>query len=347
MTSFVLRIYFLGLMSFVPDPLDQEMQVLVLDAQTNSYLTENSSIEHHPPLLMARGRCEGDCGAQEANEIAALIAPNSTSGPEARANLDRVLQGGGAWLLSNSELSLSPSTAQGKAAGETTSQGNPVALTLDTEELRAFHWVVKLKDLVGEEYSQIDPVLLTNGASDPRLAARLRLSEGHLRSRTLFKVGDQIAPVAFRSAAVSKEVAAASDSAMLEVEIDAQEVEIIATDSLSGHSRRMRLSPDEPGGVVEVALLNAPVSSYDPVEVGQRSATSPKPGHHFELYYDLAQSPAPKQMRPIPHLGNIPKKTTLVARPDPNTFSDLLQAIGLVEGRGAYDRVLCPLSCFP
>ncbi len=354
--NFVLRIYFLGLMAFVPSQDGHEATVLLLDARPGAVLLrEHPTIEAHVPLLLARGICSGDCGAAQRSSIAQRIAPH-LGASDATAQLESALQGGGAWKLTGTDLSINPpntrSAPNDKAnlhiAGRQQLHARSASadLELSVDHLEDFGLVTDLSYLVGD-HGTVDLGLLKTGTSDPRIVARLPLTAGRLRTRTVFQVDNDIVPIEFRSSAQSITLPASADSAILDLEIFGPDIEIVAVDLASGCTRRMRLAPTEPGGVVEIALLNSPESSYDPVVVRQREAHPPQTGHHFALYYQLAENPSPEGDRPLPHLGSGERVANPVTELNPELQSDLLQALGLTSSRGAYDRIICPLAQLP
>ena len=52
--SFILKLFFTGLMAFVPSEDGKEMTVLLLNVNHNYQSSDGSSLPHHKPLLIAR-----------------------------------------------------------------------------------------------------------------------------------------------------------------------------------------------------------------------------------------------------------------------------------------------------
>jgi hypothetical protein len=105
----------------------------------------------------------------------------------------------------------------------------------------------------------------------------------------------------------------------------------------------MTLSPDA-DGKVEVAVLNLPPF----VPPASPANNLPEVGKHFEMYYELAQTPPASETRLVPRagaaasVGTYPVVEWQTIHPQTELWSDLLNQLRLDAGRGPYDRLLCP-----
>src|ERR1043165_8271426 len=105
MTEFVLRIFFSGLIAFVPNSDGTQMNVILANTPHEYTLADGTALPHHYPILLARAAsCEGTCLTDQA-DIASFLFANKTAS-QAETLLNHALQGGGAWALSGSDLSL-------------------------------------------------------------------------------------------------------------------------------------------------------------------------------------------------------------------------------------------------
>src|SRR6266853_1021358 len=92
-------------MAFVPSQDGKEVTVLLLNVNHDYQTSDGSALAHHKPLLIARaGSCSGQCPTRDADIAQYIYADKPES--EALDSLEAAVAGGGAWALSDSELSL-------------------------------------------------------------------------------------------------------------------------------------------------------------------------------------------------------------------------------------------------
>ena len=305
--SFILRILFTGLITFVPSSDGTEVDVLLLNVDHNAHLSDGSALGHHQPLLLARaGNCSGDCPKRDSDVADYLF---SDLGSTARLDaLEDAVDGGGAWMLSGSELSIQkanstdanlPSlTIQTGVRG--TSNGNPLPIPTTTAEREDFSWVADLKQISPTSYTFNDDLLDTVPPS--LVAARLRLHNGRIYTYSVARMGSNVTPAQFsrldgQGSASSYSQAIASWVAA-DIEVSADSIEIVEDKFNAGTGRSMTLSPDS-NGKVEVAVLNLP--SFVPPASSVNNA--PQVGKHFEMFYEVAETPASVATRLVPRAG--------------------------------------------
>ena len=101
--------------------------------------------------------------------------------------------------------------------------------------------------------------------------------------------------------------------------------------------------PDSDGNV-EVAVLNLPPF----VPPASTFTGTPDPGKHFEMYYDVAETPLTQSARLVPKAGAAPDAPTYseidwhAIHPQEALWSNLLNALRMNIGRTMYEQALCP-----
>lgn len=351
--SFLVRIFFSGLIALVPSRDGKELAVLLLDAQQGYALSDGTSLPPHLPMLLARaGKCDGDCVTSDPT-IADYLFPDSSA--KASELLAGALLDGTAWKLSGAELSIAqPATSPGTVApppleirrnARRSVAGRPELLPQSSAEREDFSWIAELGK-IDPAAGEADPDVL---APQPRLgliAARLRLRSGRVFTYRLVGLKNQVTPIHFQTSAGDRvQVAyaqALADWVEADVEVAGDAVEIV-DQSFDGTRRRsVRLGPHN--GAVEVALLDLAAHP------GHGAAdAAPGPGKHFEIFYELSKSRLVNQRRPVPFPGlRAPAESPAAVawsavHPQQQLWSDLLEALQMGEPRGAYDRTICPL----
>jgi hypothetical protein len=128
-----------------------------------------------------------------------------------------------------------------------------------------------------------------------------------------------------------------------EIAISGENVQIVEEKFDGGAGRSMTLAPDDNGNV-EVAVLNLPPF----VPPSTPFAGTPDPGKHFEMYYEVAQTPPSQASRLVPKAGAAPDAPTYpdvdwhAIHPQDALWSDLLNGLRMNIGRTMYEQVLCP-----
>ena len=95
MTTFVLKLFFTGLIAFVPNQDGTELTVLLLNVHNDYQTSDGSSLAHHTPLLLARaGSCSGQCPTRDA-DIAQFIFEDQSEAAalDSAAIVDRGVRG--------------------------------------------------------------------------------------------------------------------------------------------------------------------------------------------------------------------------------------------------------------
>src|SRR4051794_32411425 len=107
MSEVILRIFFSGLMAFVPSKDGKELTVLLVNTPHQMKLSDGALLPHHRPMLLARaGSCEpAPCPTRDP-AIATLLFSGTTPA-RAADSLARAVAGGGAWTLASSDLTFS------------------------------------------------------------------------------------------------------------------------------------------------------------------------------------------------------------------------------------------------
>jgi hypothetical protein len=345
--GFILKIFFSGLIAFVPSADHKELTVLLLETQGHS-MADGKEYPHHHPVLLARAKgCKGDCNSQEAAIAESFYADRSVS--QAATNLASALQGGGAWQLENVDLSIRETGAGDEPLPplalykSDTVMKNGRNIPMSSDERRDYRWVADLKRIL-PSFGELNPALFGPHPPKAIVAARLRLTSGALSTYTLVRVNGEVQPILFRASASTSNAPyrqAVANWVQAEIQVPGNSVEIVGRNFDDGTERSMTLSTED-GGVVEMAILNVP-----PLEVPWSNVNrpTPQPGRHFEIFYDLAKNPPPFKQRPIPRVG-VPtaKMQWDKVHPHDELKSPLLSDLGLDAGKGPYDVLLCPVG---
>jgi hypothetical protein len=326
MTSFVLRIFFAGLIAFVPSRDGRVLNVLVVDSGAGETTSDGMPVPRHHALLLARaGGCSGACTID--NSVAAgLLFPRA--GSAGKRFLAAALARGSAWELAASDLEIA---------------GGAAPFSPSPPVLGELSQVADLGRIVPGA-GVVNPGLL--GCQPPKglISARLRLRAGTISTQRLARIGGQEPVFGFKTLAGGGEVVGYSqpiaDWLVAEIEVPGDEVEIVERNFETQEVRTMRLSPQ--GGPVELALLNVPEPPA-PMPGGGRAADAvdSAPGAHFEQYYKLAKTPPPAALRPVPQARDGERSP---ASGPGKVHSQLLDGLGLGDPKGFYARVICAVA---
>jgi hypothetical protein len=352
--SFILRILFSGLITFVPSADGKEVTVLLLNVPANHHVSNGTSLQQHKPLLIARaGNCTGACPTDDA-AIAEFLYKDQTS-TAALDSLEAACANGAAWQITGSDISLSKSSEEADDLPDLilhtgvrgTVNGHPAPIPTTAAERADYSWIADLKQLGTSGFSMNANVLSTPPPAT--IAARFRLRSGKVFTYSIARIGSDVTPVRFErldgSGSASPYSQAIASWVAADVEISGDSVEIVDEKFNGGTGRTMTLSPDE-NGKVEVAVLNMPPF----VPPATSSNNAPEVGKHFEMYYELAQTPPSAATRLVPRAGAASSVGAYAQidwadiHPSGEVSSDLLTALRLDVGRGPYDRLLCPPS---
>jgi hypothetical protein len=351
-TGFILRIYFSGLMAFLPSTDGREATVLLMNTPHEYALADGSTLAHHTPLLLARAAsCEGTCTTEQQQSIAQFVYANKTP-QQAVTALNGALLGGGAWSLANSDLTLvgpeEPLTIRTGVRGHTENGTTDLVPTTPAER-EDFSWVADLSDLAPGTGGF--KAVFTGSDPPPGsvVAARLQLRSGTLYTYSLVKIDGKARPVHFRKPSGEGPEApyaqALANWVAAEIQVPGDFVDIVDRDFNDNvHTRTMRLRPQN--GVVEVAILNLPPFQAPDPDV---KAPEPAPGQHFQIYYDLVKTPPELAQRLVPFvamspLPSDPQVDWPTLHPRLALWSDLLEQLNLSpRGKAPYDLALCPM----
>lgn len=350
--EFVLRIFFSGLITFIPSSDGKELTVAMIDTPHAYEMADGTTLAHHKPLLLARAAsCEGDCPTDDHTSIAKFLYANKTA-QQGLTSLNIALQGGAAWQLSGSELSLvgpkGPLEIRTGTRG-LNDDGTLHRIPLTSEEREDFSWVADISDLApGTEGYKSS--LTASGNPGDLVAARLKLRSGKVITYSVIKIDGKARPVHFRKPSGEGPDAPYAQALANWVEatilVSGDSLEIVDQSFADpARKRTMKLHPLESG--VEIALLNLP-----PYETPDPDAPvpTPKPGQHFQIYYDLVKTPPAKAERLIPHLpleplASDPQMDWAALHPGEARWSNLLEQLGLSpRGKGPYEVALCPIT---
>lgn len=349
--GFILRILFSGLIAFVPSQDGKELTVLLLNADHNFQISDGTQLAHHIPMLLARaGSCTGQCTTRDPNVAQHLFS--DLPADEVLDSLASATSGGGAWLLSDSELSirrgcsrdpLLPSLAVAQNL-RGSANGQLLSIPTTAQEREDFSWVTDLKR-VCPSGCVLNPAVLSAQPPSGLVAARLRLRNGRVFTYSIVRNVGKVTPMHFQTLSGTTAVPysqAVASWVVAEIQISGDTVELVEEKFGGTPSRSMSLAPGQ-NGVVEVAIVNLPAV----VPPSSPAAAPPQPGKHFEIYYDLLQAPPTADNRPVPFPGPASSDATF---PDvdwdtvrPPLTSDLLPRLRLNIDKGIYDRVLCPM----
>jgi hypothetical protein len=353
--TFVLRIFFSGLIAFVPGSKGKELTVLLLNAAHGYHISDGSTVPEHKPLLLVRaGNCSGDCSTSNP-DVAQYLFPD-TSASQASDSLGRALRDGGLWELAGSNLTVvdndeAAPLPQLEIAGMLPSSGlAAVAVPTTPAEREDFHWVADFNS-IDPDGEGINPALLSTRPPGGLIAARLSLENGKVFTYRLVQIGGKVKPIHFQTLAGARPAIPYSQAMASWVEADivvkGDNIEIVDQPFDGSNPRSMKLSPHK--GVVELAILNLPQTRQP---VLPPYARQPEAGRHFEAYYELAKVPPDRDHRPVPRadVSSLPKDEQAidwdVLHPAAGQRSELLDALNLGAGKGPYDVILCPMIRF-
>jgi hypothetical protein len=353
--SFILHIVFSGLIAFIPSQNGTEMDVVLIstgDCGLHYHMSDGTMLPPHKPFVFARGgSCTGDCPTDTAT-IAQAIFPDQSLAT-AIASLEAAVDGGGAWLLDASDLTLrkgSTSAAELPALSINTGaravvNGVPSAVPTTASERADFSWVASLEAVCPD--CTFKSSLTSSEPPAGLVVARFKLRSGNLFTYSVARIGSDVTPVQFKrldgSGSTSSYSQAIATWVGADVEVTGDSIDLVETKFNGDPGRTMHLTPDA-NGKIELAVVNLP-SRTPPLTTGN---PSPAPGKHFELYYDLADNAPAREERLVPFpgaaptLGSYPQVDWASIHPATALWSDLLNGLRLNIGRGPDDRILCP-----
>ena len=348
MSTFVLRILFTGLMAFIPDENGTEVTVLLLNAD-HYHTTDGAAMQAHNSILYARpGSCSGDC-VNDDTTIAGLTFRDQSS-TVALDSLTYALGDGSAWLIAGSDISVEKSSGAANLPAlnivddvRGTDEGQPQIIPTTATERRDFSWIARLAQscssgctLDSDLFDTLPPSIV---------AARFKINSGDLYTYSIARLGSDVTPVHFKrldgTGSTSSYTQAVASWVGVDIEVTGDSVQLVES-KYTGGGRSMTLSPDS-NGKVEVAVVNLPPF----VPPASSNNEAPQPGKHFEMFYELLESPPAREARLVPIAGapsgtTVPSVTWSSVHPSTTTTSVLLNRLRMEPSRSFYDRTICP-----
>lgn len=352
MTSFILRILFSGLIAFVPNEDGTELTVLLLNADHTHHTSDGSTYQQHNPVLIARSpNCTGDCPKRDAGVARAMYSEFPLT--QAQDALETAVDGGGAWSVIGSELTIRKGSTSAPDLPPLvyiddvrgTVNGEPALIPATANARRDFSWIANLRQICTG--CNINPALLGSQPPAGIVAARLRLKSGNVFTYSVARLGANVTPVHFKrldgTGSASPYTQAVASWVAADITVTGSDIEIVDTKLDGSGTRSMKLTPDS-NGRVEVAVLNLP--PFVPPASPHNDA--PQVGKHFEMFYELSETPPALETRLVPRAGAASSSVTYPAvdwhsvHPQSELWSDLLNLLRLNAGRTVYDRLICP-----
>lgn len=356
--EFMLRILFSGLMVFVPSEDRQEVTVLLLNVGHSHEMSDGTILDTHKPLILARaGNCTGDCPVDDPAIAQFLFSDKSQA--EAIDAMEVALDGGAAWLLAGSDLSLRKGNTGDPELPALVMRddvrpsvnGVPQIIPTTSAQREDLSWVADLKKIC-QTGCNIDAALVEAEVPDNVIAARLRLRTGKVFTYSIARIGTDITPVHFKrldgSGSASPYSQAVATWVGADVTVSGSSIEIVEEKFNGDPGRSMKLTPAEDENV-EIALLNLP--PFTPPTAPY--STNPGVGKHFEMYYEVTQTPPAPEDRLVPYAGALSGSPSYPAvdwhsiHPQTTLWSELLNQLRLDVGRTVAEQLLCPPTQTP
>ena len=349
--NFLVRILFSGLIALVPSEDGQQLDVLLLNIDHAYQLSDGTSLTHHTPVVLARaGNCTGDCPTQNLEIARTLFSDKSDT--VALDSLAYAVQGGGAWKIAGSELSV-------RKGSETAAELPALILTNDTRgtdnipttstEREDLSWLANLKQVTPGGYTINSSVL---GANPPAglVAGRFRLRSGKVFTYSIARIGTNVTPVHYKRANGTGDVSPYSQAVATwvaaDINVNGSDIELVEEKFDGTGGRTMKLAPDA-NGKIEIAMINLP-----PYAPPTTTTSTPGAGKHFEVYYDLANATVAAANRLVPFTGaaagsgSYPTVAWSTIHPQ-EQYSELLNRLRLNAGRTMDEQILCPPGGIP
>ena len=334
--GFILRIFFSGLIAFVPSEDGKEVTVFLIDAQQAHHGSALAGVPEHKAVLIARAAaCDGVC-TRTNSSVSSFLYPEEVARTAAVDALSLAVDQGMVWQLAGSDLSFNM-PRDGVKIAHTAMPGKSVP---DTEAERTdFGWVAKLKT-IDPNLGALDPALFSDHPPEGLIVARLKLTSGALSTYSMVQVKGEVMPIDFRPAGSVKPNYLRAVASWVEAEIHVPDdsLEVVETRFGPGTPRTVSLKPSN--GRIDVAILNVSRTT------SRARTQTPMPGLHFARFWDLAVHPLASCARPIPQVPTTEVEHRNYAALHSDRQSELLERL-FPDGRGPYDQILCPMSQYP
>lgn len=338
--SFIAKILFTGLMAFIPNENGTEVTVLLLNAD-HYHTSDGAAMAAHKPIVYARaGGCSGNCVNDDA-EIAGFSFRDQSPTVAAESLAD-ALGDGSTWMISGSDISIQGSSLPALNIVEGV-RGTDVIPTTSTERTD-FSWVADLSELCGGGCTLNSD--LFDAVPPSIVAARFTIDSGDLSTFTVARLGSDVTPANFKrldgTGSTSAYVQAVASWVGVDIEVPGSSIQLVETKYDNSTGRTMTLTPDE-SGTVEIAVVNLPPS----VPPASANNNAPQAGKHFEMFYELLDSPPAREARLVPRAGapsgtTVPTVSWSTVHPTQAIYSELLNRLRMDAGRSLYDRTICP-----
>ena len=371
--SFILRVYIIGLIAFVPSQDGKRMAVLMVDARDGYHAADGSYFPPHVPMLLARaGSCKGAC---EADLKAAAGSLLSGVAEQRAPRLRKALDGGTLWRIDGEDLAvISPGVRTAAITGlevvrrpAATGMTRVTTLVMPAKvgDVADFGWVPQLSDVVSDA-GGVDPDCLAPQPRKGLVVGRLALDRGTLRTYRMTEFYRELKggvpsflykPLAAGSAVVapvSPSLAAArgiADWTVVDIPIQGCEVTLEAKSfrDPSAKPRTITLAPAKckANQIVEVALMNLPDQSLrDELAENDHEHGPEGTASHFQIYYELAKSRPSWRERLVPIVTGEYVEPEKVGQKEETSL--LLRDLDLLDsGRGGtYSRPICTQAVF-
>ncbi len=238
--------------------------------------------------------------------------------------LQRVLGGGGGWILDSLDVRFSIPNVQAKSFPQLTvlrrtplsNTGIENRLPRVAADFSSFDWVPDLSKTQPTPL-RIDHRLLDDALLPGLVASRLTLEGGTVKVYRLADVENRIVPWGLEVLPQNSpletlnertppgETRAMAVVVVVEVPLPACSIKVDArnVDPKKAQRSMVLTSNNCEGGEIEIAVLNLPSAEH---MMHSPSGSAPPPANgieidrHFELYYELAECPPAKAERPVP-----------------------------------------------
>lgn len=341
--DFIVRILFSGMMVFIPNSNGTQLDIVLLNVGHAHEISDGTTLTYHKPLLLARsGNCTGTCPKDDA-DIATFVFGDKATDAAVDA-LETALDGGGAWQLAGSDVSVVKGSGDPDLPALDFIDGVRSGIIPTTSGERAdYSWLADLAQICPT--CGLDDSVLDEDPPAGLVAARFRLTSGDVSTYSIAQIGSNVTPVHFKrldgTGSASSYTQAIATWIGADIEVSGDSIQLVETKYDNSTGRTMTLTPDA-NDRIEIAVLNLP-----PLVPAAPSGT-PGVGKHFERYYDVTETPPSAAARLVPLAGAAPGTSSYASvtwtsvHPPEELWSELLNALRLNVGRSPFEITLCP-----
>lgn len=341
--EFIVRILFTGMMVFIPNEDATQLDVVLLNVGHSHQMSDGTAFADHIPILLTRaGSCTGDCPRRVSAIASAIFGDQATS--VALDSLEAAVAGGGAWIITGSDLTVRKATGAANLPALSFKTGLRTDVIPTTSAQRKdYSWLAHLSEICPT--CGFDDSVLDADPPSGLVAARFRLTSGNAFTYSVARIGNNVTPVHFKrldgTGSASSYTQAIATFMGADITVTGTSIELVESKWNESTGRTMALTPNEEGRV-EIAVLNLP-----PL-VPVTPTGTPGVGKHFEYLYNVTANPPSESARLVPYAGiapgsaSYPEVSWSSVHPSTEIWSDLLNAIRLNPNRSAYEILLCP-----